>query len=328
MSAVGIAGIGAHLPDQVIDNSRIANWCGAEEEWVEERTGISGRRYASGDTVTSDLAHAAVLDLFASCPVGKEEVGLLVLATSTPDQPQPATAAILHHKLGLSDIPAFDVNAVCSGFVYAVAVAAAMLGSGGFGRAALVVGAEMYSTIMNRADRRTVSLFGDGAGAVLLASVPDGYGFLATRLATHSDHWELVEVIAGGTREPADERARAACRHLFQMDGRAVLDYAQHHIPKIVDEALSAAGVDLDDVDRVVMHQGNTRMVELLAKELGIGMDRIPLTAPEYGNTGAASIPITLHAANARRPFERGERVLLVTVGGGMTVGASVLVWY
>jgi 3-oxoacyl-[acyl-carrier-protein] synthase-3 len=330
MSAVGIAGIGAHVPSRVVDNATISGWTGALDGWVEERTGILTRRYAEAGTVTSDLAAAAVADLFAAHPRAREAIDVVVLATSTPDQPQPATAAILQQKLGLSPVPAFDVNAVCSGFVYAIAVTVALLGSGpgAIGRSGLVVGADMYSTIMNRTDRRTVSLFGDGAGTLLLAPVPDGYGFLATRLATHGDYRELVEVIAGGTREPADERARTAGRHLFQMDGRAVREYALRNVPKVIDETLAVAGMDAHDLDRVIMHQGNPRLVEQLAGELGVGMDRVPLTAPEYGNTGAASIPITMLAAHRRRPFERGERVLLAAVGGGMTVGASVLVWY
>jgi 3-oxoacyl-[acyl-carrier-protein] synthase-3 len=328
MAAVGIAGIGAHVPPRAIDNVQVGSWTGATARWIEERTGINVRRYAEAGTTTSDLAAAAVRDLFAAHPQAREQIGVLVLATSTPDQPQPATAAILQDKLGLTAVPAFDVNAVCSGFVYALAVVVALLESGDLGRCGLVVGADMYSTIVNRADRRTVSLFGDGAGSLLLAPVPNGYGVLTTKLATHGDYRELVEVVAGGTREPLDERAWAAGRHLFTMNGRAVRDYAMHHVPKVIDEALSSVGMTVGDVDRVIMHQGNTRLVESLARELGVNPARVPLTAREYGNTGAASIPITLHAANARRPFERGERVLLAAVGGGMTVGASVLVWY
>lgn len=330
MAAVGITAIGAHVPPQIVDNNQIGEWTGVSPERISERTGIGTRRYARPGTVTSDLAAAAVRDLFAGQPQAREQVDVIVLATSTPDQPQPATAAILQHKLGLSPVPAFDINAVCSGFVYAFAVTVGLLDPdrGGLGRSGLVVGADMYSTIVDRADYRTVSLFGDGGGAVLLSPVPDGYGVLATRLATHGEYWPLVEVAAGGTREPADERARAAGRQLFRMDGRAVRDYAAHHVPKVVTETLSEAGLAAGDLDRVVVHQGNTRLVEMLARELDVDLTRVPLTAPRFGNTGAASIPITLHAANAQRPFERGERVLLAAVGGGMTVGATVLVWY
>jgi 3-oxoacyl-[acyl-carrier-protein] synthase-3 len=319
--------MGVHVPATVVDNGRIGAWTGTPVDWIEERTGILGRRYADPGTTTSDLACAAVNSLFATQPDMRARVDLMVLATSTPDQPQPATAAILQHKLGMSVLPAFDVNAVCSGFVYALATAEALLTSRG-GQAGLVVGADMYSTIMDRADRRTVSLFGDGAGAVLLGPVPDGYGVMATRLTTNGEYRELVQVIAGGTRERLSANAIAAGRDLFRMDGRGVRDYAMHAVPKVIDDALSAASLGVDDIDRVIMHQGNTRLVETLARELGVPMAKVPLTAPEYGNTGAASIPITLHRADTERPFRRGERVLLAAVGGGMTAAASVLTWY
>ncbi|MDX6348399.1 MAG: acetoacetyl-CoA synthase [Streptomyces sp.] len=325
---VGIVGIGSHLPPDTIDNAQISTWSGADPQWIEQRTGIHARRYARPGTTTSDMAEEAVHDLFARHPGARETTGLIVLATSTPDQPQPSTAARLQHRTGLSGIPALDVNAVCSGFVYALGVADALLRRGTAGPAALVVGADMYSTIMNREDRRTVSLFGDGAGAVLLAEVPEGYGIRATRVVSDSDYHELVEVVAGGTREAADSAAREAGRHLFRMDGRAVRDYALQAVPKVVGEALDAAGLAVDDIGRVVMHQGNTRLVEALARQLGVDMDRVPVTAPRYGNTGAASIPVTLQAAHASRPFRRGEHVLLAAVGGGMTAGAAVLTWY
>jgi 3-oxoacyl-(acyl-carrier-protein) synthase III len=327
MSSIGITAVGAHLPGRRIGNDTISAWTGAPVEWVGERTGIHTRRYAVPGTVTSDLAYAAVEDLLAGRPGLRESIDLIVLATSTPDQPQPATAALLQHKLGITAVPAFDVNAVCSGFIYALATAEALLANGA-GRCGLVVGADMYSTIMDRADRRTVSLFGDGAGAVLLAPVPAGYGLLATRLATHGDYRELVEVVAGGTRERLTPKAIEAGRDLFRMDGRRVRDYALHTVPKLIHEALAAAALDADDIDRFVLHQGNTRLVEMLARELGVPMDRVPLTAPAYGNTGAASIPVTLHHTTAERPLERGERVLFASVGGGMTAGAAVLVWY
>ncbi|MHC3472569.1 3-oxoacyl-ACP synthase III family protein [Streptomyces sp. 7R007] len=325
---VGIVATGAYVPPRTIDNDQISAWAHTNPTWIAERTGIHGRRYAEPGTTTSDLAREAVDDLFDRCPQARTDTGLIVLATSTPDQPQPATAAKLQHRLGLPGLPSLDVNAVCSGFVYALAVAESLLARGTAGPAALVVGADMYSTIMDRTDRRTVSLFGDGAGAVLLAPVPEGYGIHATRLVTDSDHHELVEVVAGGTREPLDAAARAAGRHLFRMNGPAVLTYALQSVPKVVDAALDAAGLGLGDIDRLILHQGNTRMLEGLARHLGVDMAKVPLTAPRWGNTGAASIPVTLQHAHEQRPLERGERILLASVGGGMTVGASVLTWY
>jgi 3-oxoacyl-(acyl-carrier-protein) synthase III len=327
----GILGLGGHVPPVVIDNAQIAEWAGVEQSWIVERTGILERRYREPGTATSDLALEAAREALAARPDAVERLGLIIVGTSTPDQPQPSTGAILQNKLGLSGIPAFDVNAVCSGFMYALSVADSMLSarlSGQGGDYALVVGADIYSGMMNRADRRTVGLFGDGAGAVLLGPVPEGYGVLSWRLVTHGEHRDLVEVPAGGTAKPLDAEAREAGEHLFHMKGRPVRDYALSTLPKVIGEALDSAGLRLEEIDRLILHQANTRLVEDCARELRVDPARVPLTAPYLGNTAAASIPLTLHLENKRRPFQRGERLVLAGVGGGMTAGAVVVRWY
>ncbi|MGW2420979.1 3-oxoacyl-ACP synthase III family protein [Streptomyces sp. NPDC001709] len=328
---LGILGLGGHVPPVVIDNAQVAEWAGVDESWLVERTGILERRYREPGTTTSDLALHAAREALAVRPEAADRLGLIVVATSTPDQPQPSTGAILQNKLGLSDVPAFDVNAVCSGFLYALAVADSMVSarqSRRGGDYALVVGTDIYSSLMNRTDPRTVSLFGDGAGAVLLGPVPEEYGVLGWRLATHGEHRDLVEVPAGGTRTPLDAEAREAGGHLFRMQGRAVRDYALHTLPKVIGGALDSAGLRLEEVDRLILHQANTRLVEACCRELGVDPARVPLTAPHFGNTAAASIPLTLRAEHERRPFRRGERLLLAGVGGGMTAGAVVVRWY
>ncbi|MCX5328788.1 3-oxoacyl-ACP synthase III family protein [Streptomyces sp. NBC_00140] len=327
----GFLGLGGHVPPLVIDNAQVAEWTGAEESWIVERTGIRERRYREPGTVTSDLALHAAREALGALPEAAARLGVMIVATSTPDQPQPSTGAILQDKLGLTEVPAFDVNAVCSGFLYALAVADSMLSArlaGQGGDHALVVGTDIYSSLMNRSDRRTVSLFGDGAGAVLLGPVPDGYGVLGWRLVAHGEHRDLVEVPAGGTRTPLDARSRDAGEHLFRMRGREVREYALGVLPKVVGEALDSAGVRLENVDRFILHQANTRLVEACARELGVAPDRVPLTAPQFGNTATASIPLTLRAENELRPFRRGERLVLAGVGGGMTAGAVVVRWY
>ncbi|GDY33153.1 SDR family oxidoreductase [Gandjariella thermophila] len=247
---VGVIGLGSHVPDRVISSADISRWTGASEDWVRERTGVLQRRYAEPGTTTSDLAVPAARQVLDANPDAAGRLTAIIVATCTPDVPQPATAAILQHKLGLRSVPAFDVNAVCSGFLYAMTVGESMV-SGRFGDGyVLVVGADMFSTIMDRADRRTVSLFGDGAGAVLLGQVPDGYGVLASRLLTDGEYHPYVEVPAGGTRIPLDERARRAGEHLFRMDGRAVKDYALTTLRKVIEQALGDCGLDLDDIDR------------------------------------------------------------------------------
>jgi 3-oxoacyl-[acyl-carrier-protein] synthase-3 len=326
---VGILEVGVHVPATVVGNARIGRWADVRQEWVAERTGIRERRYASAGEATSDLAVAAVRDLLARRPGAGRDVGWLIVATATPDQPQPATAAAVQDGLGMDAVAAFDLNAVCSGFVYGLTVGAGLLATQpAQGRYALLVGADMFSSVMNRRDRRTVSLFGDGAGAVLLGEVPEGYGLRASRLVSHGRLRSLVEVPAGGTRTPLTARARRAGRHLFRMDGRAVSDYALRVLPEVIGDALADSGLALGDIDRFVFHQPNVRLLEKLTAELGIDPDRVPITARELGNTGAASIPLTLDRTHRERPLRRGERVLLAALGGGMTAAAAVLVWF
>ncbi|MBT2413698.1 ketoacyl-ACP synthase III [Streptomyces sp. ISL-12] len=327
--AIGITRLGAYVPPDIVDNATVAAWSGTTPEWIHERTGIDGRRYAAPGTDTSDLAVAAALDLLGADRARWPRIGSVIVATSTGDRPQPATAAALQHKLRLPGSPAsFDVNAVCCGFLFALAIADGLLRHRTPDGSALVVGADMYSRITNRSDRRTVSLFGDGAGAALVGPVPDGFGLHASRLVTDGDLRGLVEVPAGGTAKALDQEAYAAGEHLFRMDGRAVRDYVLTTLPKLVGEVLDESGLTLDDIDRVVFHQANTRLLEQCSRDLGLDPARVPLTAPRYGNTGAASIPVTLHDAHLRQPLRRGERVLLAGVGGGMSAGAAVMTWY
>jgi 3-oxoacyl-[acyl-carrier-protein] synthase-3 len=326
--ALGIVGLGAHVPDRVIDNRRIAEWTGATAEWVVERTGVLERRYAEPGTPTSDLALPAARAALDARDDARARLDVLVLATCTPDSPQPATAAVLQHKLGLNWVPAFDVNAVCSGFLYALEVAECMLRMRGEDRYGLVVAADMFSSVMDRTDRRTVSLFGDGAGAVLLGPVPDGYGLHATSLLTDGAGHEVVGVAAGGTQLPLSADARAAGLHHFRMDGRGAKDFVFTALPKVIDQVLGDAGLGRQDIDRYIFHQANGRMLEMLATELGIDRDRVEITADCYGNTASASVPVTLAAAHARKPLRRGEKIVLAAAGGGLTAGATVLTWY
>ncbi|MFF3528836.1 3-oxoacyl-ACP synthase III family protein [Streptomyces rubiginosohelvolus] len=326
--AIGVISVGAHLPERIVDNREIAAWAGVTEEWVAERTGILQRRYAAAGEATSDLAlPAARAALDEAGPEAGERLAALIVATCTPDHPQPSTAAIVQAGLGLPALPAFDVNAVCSGFLYALTVARALL-DGQPGQYALVVGADLFSTLMDRGDRKTVSLFGDGAGAVVLGTVPEGYGIHGATLLANGELHDYVKVEAGGTRTPLDERARAAGEHLFRMDGRAVREYAMTTLHKVVGQTLADCGARIEDVDRFVFHQANTRLLESFAAEAGIDPAKVALTAPSLGNTAAASVPLTLHHTHHDRPLERGERVLLASIGGGMTAAATLMTWY
>ncbi|MGX7825821.1 3-oxoacyl-ACP synthase III family protein [Actinokineospora sp. 24-640] len=325
---MGVIGLGSHVPSRVITNRQISAWTGVTEDWVWERTGIRERRYAEPGTATSDLAWHAARQALDAHPDARGRLALLIVATCTPDVPQPATAAILQHKLGVRSIPAFDVNSVCTGFLFAVDVAISMLRTSYRGGYGLVVGADMFSVLMDRGDRRTVSLFGDGAGAVLLGEVPAGYGFQATAIVTDGDGHRVVGVDAGGTRTPLDARAIAAGEHHFHMDGRAAKDYVFTTMPKLIDGVLADSRIDPSDVDRYIVHQANGRMLAALARQMGVPAERVEITATHYGNTAAASIPLTLHASHRRRPIQRGERLVLAGAGGGLSAGAATLVWH
>ncbi|MFJ3176666.1 3-oxoacyl-ACP synthase III family protein [Streptomyces roseus] len=325
---IGIVSLGAYVPPRVVDNSQIKSWTGVEPSRVEDRTGIASRRYIEPGVTTSQLAAKAVESMLRDSTYSLADVGLTVLATSSPDQPMPATAVRMQNLLRMGRVPAFDVNAVCTGFVYALDVAESMLQRHANIKAALVVASDIYSTVMDRADWRTVSLFGDGAGAVLISEVPHGYGIHATKLVADGTYEDLVEIVAGGTRKTLDMRARMLGEHLFRMKGREVRDYLIANIPRLVEEALASADLKIEDIDRVIIHQANVRLVESIASELGVSMERVPLTAPSYGNTGAASVPITLHKSHTEKKLERGERLLLIAAGGGITLGATVLTWY
>lgn len=323
----GILSVSGFTPERVIDNAQVARWSGASEEWITRKTGIYERRYADDDTAVSHLAARAARPLLRDEGT-REKVGLLIVATATPDQPQPATACFVQALLGLGAVPAFDVSAVCSGFLYSLVIAEALLAGRYAGARALVIGADKFSAIMDPGDRRTVSLFGDGAGAALIGPVPDGYGIRGSSLIADGQEAGLVRVEAGGSRRPLTARAREGGGHHFRMDGRGVVAWADHFVPKAVDQALEQAGWEIDAVDRAVFHQGNARLVRSLGASVGLPESRLAFTAPEFGNTAGASIPLTLAQENQKEPFRRGERILLVAVGGGMTAGAVTLTWY
>ncbi|WP_026123436.1 3-oxoacyl-ACP synthase III family protein [Nocardiopsis chromatogenes] len=326
---IGILALGSHVPEEAVDNAQVGEWAGVPEEWLEERTGIRRRRYAPAGEATSDLALHAARDLLERAQATEREIGPLVVATATPDRPQPATAAVVQAGLGTEPGAAFDVNAVCSGFVYALESAAGLLEvRPSHGSYALVIGADKYSSVMDRGDRRTVGLFGDGAGAALLGAVPEGYGIRATRLVSHGSLHALVEVPAGGTRRPLTPEARRRGEHFFRMEGRQVREYVLRVLPEIVEGTVQDAGLSIGDIDRFIFHQANARLIEKVAAELGADPARVPMTAPEFGNTGAASIPVTMRYSQRRQPFRRGERILLAAVGGGMSAAGAVLLWY
>jgi 3-oxoacyl-[acyl-carrier-protein] synthase III len=326
---IGIRSTGSYLPDRVVTNDELAQHLDTSDAWIVEHTGIRTRRRAQPGEASSDLGAAAARRAISNAGLTPFQIDGIVVATSSPDWVQPATASSVQAKLGISTGPAFDVSAVCSGFVYALATAAGLMTAFDHYQRLLVVGCEAYSQILDYQDRSTCVFFGDGAGAVVLAPVPDGYGVLSASLHTDSSLVDIVGIAAGGSVQPASAETVAQRRHYFRMNGRAVWDFATSALPLIVKQALAEAGLNIDDVDLLITHQANRRIIEAVGAELGIAPHKVPVSVDRYGNTAAASIPITLdEAVAAAGAIRRGSHVVLAAVGGGMTAGAVVLRWY
>lgn len=321
---VGVLGTGSYLPARVVGNDEVAAKAGVDAEWILRKTGIGARRYAAADEATSDLAARAGKAALEDAGVDPATLDCIIVATSTPDHPQPATAAIVQHRIGADGVPAFDVNAVCTGFLFALAAAWRLVADGG---RALVIGADIYSRIINPADRRTAVLFGDGAGAVVLGPVPEGRGITAAALRTHGAHHEMINVPVGGSRYPARLRDADDEAHYFAMDGRAVRAFVTEQLPLSVKEAVEEARTTADDIRHFVPHQANGQMLDEIQPSLGLVNAASHRTVAEYGNTGSASVPVTLDRANRSGALEDGDQVLLSGFGGGMSIGSAVLRW-
>ncbi len=317
-----IAGTGSYLPPQRIDNAELVGRLAergieTSDAWIVERTGIRARHFADEGMVCSDLAVAAARQALAAADCDPKSIDLILVATSTPDMIFPSAACIVQYKLGVHGCPAFDVQAVCSGFVYGLAVADAMIRAGSASRA-LVIGSEVFSRILDFDDRTTCVLFGDGAGAVVLEA-SDAPGILATDLHADGRHAGVLCVpgsVAGG---------RVTGSPMLTMDGQAVFKLAVGVLESAARTVLAKAGRTESDVDWLIPHQANIRIMQGTARKLKLPMDKVVVTVDEHGNTSAASIPLALDAAVRAGRVVRGDTVLLEGVGGGFTWGAVLL---
>jgi 3-oxoacyl-[acyl-carrier-protein] synthase-3 len=318
-----VLGCGSYLPSRVLTNAELAGKVDTSDEWIVQRTGIRERRIAAPGECTSDLAIAAARAALADGDIDPQSIDLIVLATSTPDNTFPASAVSVQAGLGITRGAAFDLQAVCSGFVYALAVADGMLKTGAFKRA-LVIGAETFSRLLDWGDRTTCVLFGDGAGAVVLDSVSANgsgaeRGILTTQLRSDGRHKDKLYVDGGPS-------STGTVGHL-RMEGREVFKYAVAMITDVVVDAFAATGYVAADVDWFVPHQANRRIIEGSAQKLGIPPEKIVITVDRHGNTSAASIPLALSVAVNDGRIKPGDLVLLEAMGGGFTWGAILLRW-
>ncbi len=311
-----IKGTGSALPRTKVSNAELAEKVDTTDAWIVERTGIKFRHIAEDDETTSSLATAAARQALDMSGLTADDIDLIILATATPDQTFPATATIVQHELGCNGCVAFDVAAVCSGFLYALSVAESMIRAGS-AQNAIVIGAETFSRILDWEDRATCVLFGDGAGAIILSGEETEKGVLSTRLHADGEHNQLLYVDGGaGTTGTVGK---------LRMKGREVFRHAVVNLSSVLTEALDAAGEQMDNVDWVVPHQANARILDATAKKLNLAPEKVIKTVDQHANTSAASVPLALDTAVRDGRIKPDDLLVLEAMGGGFTWGASVI---
>jgi len=320
MTFVRIIGTGSYLPEKVVTNKELEETIDTTDEWIRERTGIKRRHIAADGETTSDMAVQAAERAMEAAEISPDDIDLIVVGTTTPDKIFPATAAIVQRKLGISGCGAFDVQAVCSGFLYALDVANRNIRTGG-STTALVIGAETLSRITDWDDRGTAVLFGDGAGAVVLQA-SDEEGIISTHIHADGSHEDLLHVPHGVSQGYEAVQAGDA---FIQMKGNAVFRKAVATLGSIARETLAGNNVEKEELDWLVPHQANLRIIAAAAKKLGLSMDRVVVTVDEHANTSAASIPLALDTAVRDGRIQRGELLLLEAFGGGFTWASALL---
>jgi 3-oxoacyl-[acyl-carrier-protein] synthase-3 len=323
-----ILGTGSYAPDRILTNEDLSKMVDTSDEWIRARSGIRERRIAAPNEATSDLAIKAAGRALENSKVPASEIDLVVVATVTPDHLMPSTACIVQHKLGIPTTAAcFDVNAACSGFIYALDTACAMLGSGRY-RKALVIGAEKLSCVVDWQDRGTCLLFGDGAGAVVIG-VEDapGIGLLGTRLGALGEDTDLLYIPSGGSRLPTSAESIARGDQFIKMKGQEVFKLAVRVMEEAARDILEQHGLAAHQIDLVIPHQANLRIIDAIAQYLELPVDRFFVNVDRYGNTSAASIPIAMDEARRTGRIKKGDLTLLVAFGAGLTYGSALIRW-
>jgi 3-oxoacyl-[acyl-carrier-protein] synthase-3 len=324
--SVGIIGLGSYVPEKVITNQDLEKMVDTSDEWIVERTGIRERHVVQAGETTSDLAFKAAERALLDAGVNANEIDLIIVATVTPDMSFPTVACLVQERLKAVKAAAFDITAVCSGFMYAMVAGSTFIQTGVY-KKVLVIGAEALSTIVDWTDRNTAILFGDGAGAAVLAETTPGYGILGVHLGADGAGGDLLKVPAGGSRSPASTDTVANRLHFVQMDGNEVFKFAVKVMGEAAKQALEDANLSANDVSYLVPHQANMRIILSAAKRIGISMDKVIVNVDKYGNTSAASIPIALDEAVKGGKIKHGDVIVMVGFGGGLTWGASVIKW-
>ncbi|MDD3904931.1 MAG: ketoacyl-ACP synthase III [Candidatus Omnitrophica bacterium] len=322
---VGILGLGAYLPEKILTNKDLEKMVDTTDEWIVSRTGIKERRIAREDEATSDMATEAAKRALKDAGLTAADIDLIIVATITPDMFFPATACLVQEKIGARTVPAFDVSVACSGFIYGIAIANQFIKSGTY-KHALVVAAEKLSAITDWTDRNTCVLFGDGAGAAILGPVDKG-GILSVYLGANGKAGDLIKLPAGGSKIPATKQSVESNLHCIKMNGAELFKHAVKIMADAALEVTKPLGLQATDIKLVIPHQANIRILNAVAKRMGLTPDKIYLNLEKYGNMSAASSAVALVEAVKEGRIKRGEKMLLDAFGGGLTWGAIVIEW-
>lgn len=323
---VGISGIGSFVPEKILTNHDLSQMVDTSDEWIVERTGISERRIGREDISTSDLGTEAAKRALKDANLKAEDIDLIIVATITPDHLFPSTACIIQHNLGAINAAAFDINAACTGFIYGVVTGAGFIKSGMYNRV-LVIGGENLSKVVDWKDRNTCVLFGDGAGACVLERCDEGYGILSYELGADGENREVLIQPAGGSKIPASMETIEKNLHTIKMDGREVFKFAVRTMDRASTSVLKKVKLDVEDIDLLIPHQANIRIIDAARKKLDLPMDKIYVNLDRYGNMSSASVPVALDEAVREKKIKKGDNILLVAFGAGLTWGALILKW-
>lgn len=323
---VGVLGTGKYVPERILTNQELETMVETNDEWIVTRTGIRERRIAAEVQATSDLCYEAALIALTNAGITADQLDLIIVATITPDMAFPSTACILQEKLGAKKAAAFDLSAACSGFVYGLANASNFIATGTY-KHALIIGADCLSKITDYTDRNTCILFGDGAGAVVIGEVPEHRGFKSFELGADGTGGPLLKIEGGGSRNPSSQASIDQRLHYIYMAGAEVFKFAVRIMGNAADEALRKAGWEKTDIDLLVPHQANMRIIQASLNRLELTDDKCMINLDKYGNMSAASIPVALAEAVEQGRLNEGDRLVLVGFGGGLTWGAAALVW-
>lgn len=321
-----ITGIGSYLPSKVLTNFDLEKMVDTSDDWIIQRTGIKERRIVENGQITSDLATQASLRAMEDAGVSPQDLDMIITSTITPDHIFPSTSCFIQQKIGASRAGAFDILAACAGFIYAISIGESFVNSGAM-ETVLVVGAECLSKITDYTDRTTCVLFGDGAGAVIIQKSRTKHEILATNLAADGSQSDVLIMPGGGARNPASLESVQQRTHYIQFKGKEVFRLAINNITSLILETVEKNGISLQDIDLIIPHQSNYRIIEATMEKLGLPMEKAFVNIDKYGNTSSASIPIAIDEARKEGRISKGDIVMLVAFGGGLTWGASIIRW-